>query len=141
MSVSEGTGILSIPIKISDASLLEYTLIQGDTTDATISDMVGKAATSEAHVVLGVAQDVVTVADQVIPMQIAGIAPVRVLGNSVNIAIGDRLCAGTGGKGVKFSTLDATPQQSFGIALDPSTADGDIIRVLLDRAHLVKGTA
>ena len=73
---------------------------------------------------------------------LAGIGKFEVNGNSVNIDINDQLVATTGGLGVIVSTTDATPQYVGAIALEPSTADGDIISVLIVGPFpIVKGTA
>lgn len=59
---------------------------------------------------------------------IEGISKLVVDGNSVNIAVGDKLAANSSGHGVKT----ATNLDDYGaVAMNASTADGDIIQVRL----------
>lgn len=61
-----------------------------------------------------------------------GTARLTVNGNSVNIAPGDWLVVtGTAGICVKWDTTADTTANAIGMALAPSTADGDVISVLL----------
>jgi hypothetical protein len=77
--------------------------------------------------VVGVLQDDPE-AGQYGSVQIYGVTQCRVNGLSVNIAAGDKIGPAAAGVGVK-KTADADPV--FGIALEPATADGVIISVLL----------
>jgi hypothetical protein len=63
---------------------------------------------------------------------IEGIALVTVDGNAANIAAGDRLCVHTAtGYAQKVAGGAAGNRKTFGTALAASTADGDVIPVLL----------
>lgn len=77
--------------------------------------------------VVGVLQDD-PAAGQYGSVQNYGITQCRVNGNSVNIAPGDKVGPSAAGVGVK-KTADGDPV--FGVALEPATADGVIISVLL----------
>ena len=57
-----------------------------------------------------------------------GISRHVVDGNATNIAIGDLITSDSAGKGVVADTID---DLAYGIALEVSTADGDIISVLM----------
>lgn len=57
-----------------------------------------------------------------------GISRHVVDGNATNIAIGDLITSDANGKGVVADTID---DLAYGVALEASTADGDIISVLM----------
>jgi len=57
-----------------------------------------------------------------------GISRCEVDGNATNIAIGDLICSDANGRGVVADTID---DLAFGIALEASTALGDVISVLM----------
>ena len=141
MSVSSGHPVLDIAMKISDASIARYRIVQGDTSNTTNTDMVAKAATGETTRPIGVTIEATTVADQTAGVRVAGVALVEVNGTSA-IDIGDMICATSAGIGVIATAADATAQYPVGIALAPSAASGDVIPVLLTPgAIIVKGTA
>lgn len=58
-----------------------------------------------------------------------GISRCVVDGNATNIAIGDLITSDAAGKGVVADTID---DLAFGIALEASTADGDVISILMN---------
>jgi hypothetical protein len=57
-----------------------------------------------------------------------GISRHVVDGNATNIAIGDLITSDAAGKGVVADTID---DLAYGIALEASTADGDVISILM----------
>lgn len=57
-----------------------------------------------------------------------GISRHVVDGNATNIAIGDLITSDANGKGVVADTID---DLAYGIALEASTADGDVISILM----------
>ena len=61
-------------------------------------------------------------------MRILGIAPVVSDGSGTAIAVGDYVGPSSAGKAIKKATAD---NSVAGIALDASSADGTVIRVLL----------
>lgn len=143
MSVSSGVPIAGgdITVKISDASIVKGTIVQGDTTDTTNTDLVCKAATAETTKPLGVTLEATTAADADCAIRVYGVALVKVNGSTSAIDIGDSICATTAGVGVISTTPDAAQQWAIGYALAPSAASGDYIPVLIDRHLIVKGTA
>ena len=58
-----------------------------------------------------------------------GISRHVVDGNATNIAIGDLITSDAAGKGVVADTID---DLAYGVALEASTADGDIISILMN---------
>ncbi len=141
MSVSEGIDAVHVSMVVSDAAIAEYKIVQGDIANTTNDKKVVKVATADTHVPVGITQAPTTVANQDCPIAVSGIVPCMVDGNVAAIDINDRIVPGTAGKGVKFTALDAVGQESIGIAMEPSTADNDVIDVKIQPAHLVKGTA
>lgn len=79
-------------------------------------------------VVLGVLQNAPDAQGQVAEIATAGTSLLRVDGASVNIAPGDRLGSNSNYHGVKV-TVDKN--LFFAIALEPATADDDLIEVML----------
>lgn len=65
---------------------------------------------------------------QAAQVRILGIAPMVSDGSSTAIAVGDRVGPNSSGKAVKKATAD---NAVCGIAMDASSADGTVIRVLL----------
>ena len=66
--------------------------------------------------------------DQAAEVRHHGISRHVVDGNATNIAIGDLITSDAAGKGVVADTIG---DLAYGIALEASTADGDIISVLM----------
>ncbi len=92
----------------------------------------GALAAANGADALGVAQDAVAAsAGTPKPLEIGylGASKVHVNANSVNISVGDKITTASGGIGVT-KTFGAT-DIAMGTALEASTADGDIIKVLL----------
>lgn len=108
------------------AAAKQYTLV--------VLDATGKEAdTAGADAVVAGVQINKPAADEAVDIMCYGTVPVRVDGNAAAIAPMDRLETDANGYGVK-STV--TKHNSFGIALEPSTAAGDVIAVLFDREVL-----
>jgi hypothetical protein len=141
MSVSSGNGLLDKAMKVSDASIARYKLVKGDQTNTTNAEPVVTVAGAETERLIGITQEATTAANQFAAIRLAGISKLQVDGNAAAIDIGDSICAGTAGVGHKSTTADAAEQWAIGYALEPSTADGDVITVLIDRHLIVKGTA
>ena len=83
------------------------------------------AATDRA---IGVLMNKPAAAGQAADVRILGIAPVVSDGSGTAIAVGDYVGPSRAGKAVKKATAD---NNLAGIALDASSADGTVIRVLL----------
>ncbi|WP_028314677.1 DUF2190 family protein [Desulfatibacillum aliphaticivorans] len=83
---------------------------------------------SAGTTVLGVLQNAPEAQGEVAEIATEGTSLLVVDGNSVNIAAGDPLGSNSNYHGVKVTTDNA---QYFCIALEPSTADGDLIEVKL----------
>lgn len=93
----------------------------------------GALAAANGGDALGVMQDAIdasTNGPKAIPVGYLGISKVLVDGNSENISVGSRITSDAAGKGVTKSPFGAT-DNVLGIAMEASTADGDIISVLL----------
>lgn len=120
---------------ISDASIARYRIVQGDTTNTTNAKEVGKAATAETQVPLGVTVYSTAAANRSVAVQREGVALVEVDGNTAAIDIGTPIVAMAGGKGRAAKTGGSGAQWVLGFALAPSEADGDIIPVQIARAY------
>lgn len=142
MSASNGVSIgLDVTAKISDASIAKFKIVIGDTTDTTNADMVMTVGTAETDKPLGITQEATTAADADCLVRMGGISKCVVDGNANAIDIGTSICAGAAGVGHASTTPDAAQQWAVGYALEPSAADGDIIKVLVSPHLIVKGTA
>lgn len=84
--------------------------------------------TSAAGVCLGVLQNKPEAQGEEAEIATRGTSLLRVDGNSANIAAGDPLGSNSNYHGVKV-TVDK--DQYFALALEPSTADDDLIEVML----------
>lgn len=62
-------------------------------------------------------------------IQLSGSGQCLVNGSGTAIAVGDKLSPGAGGKALKHDAVGTTAY--FGMALEASTGDGDVIRVLI----------
>ena len=78
--------------------------------------------------VIGVLMNKPNAAGLAADVRILGIAPVVSDGSGTAIAVGDLVGPSSAGKAVKKATADYS---AAGIALDASSADGTVIRVLL----------
>jgi hypothetical protein len=95
------------------------------------------APAGNAEQTFGIFMDAAAVGDPV-SVAFGGIGRLCVDGNAAAIAAGDYLDSDAAGKGTKI----ATDQANYGaIALDPSTADGDIIRVFIAPPGSERSTA
>lgn len=70
---------------------------------------------------------------QPVEVAIMGVVPVQVDGNAANLVAGDGLTAHNGTDGYAQKAAGAASRAVFGQALAASTADGDVIPVLLAR--------
>lgn len=84
--------------------------------------------TSSSGICIGVLQNTPEAEGEEAEIATRGTSLLRVDGNSVNIAAGDPLGSNSSYHGAKV-TVDK--DQYFAIALEPSTADDDLIEVLL----------
>lgn len=85
---------------------------------------------AEAAKNIGITISAAAAAGDPVDVCIIGIAKLKVNGNSPNIAFGDYISShGTTGYGRQWTGANA--KYGVGIALDASTADGDVIPVLL----------
>jgi len=129
MSVSEGISCLDKTFRITDTTIAVGRIVKGDTVNSTNADACALAATADSDIALGVTLDATTADDTPIPIRMNGIALVECNGNSVNIAIGDRIVPTTAGVGIKATAADGTEAWAVGIALEPCTVDGALIEV------------
>jgi hypothetical protein len=107
-------------------------IVTMDTTDSTNSRKVVKAATASTDMPIGVVIEPASGTDKNCTVQYQGIVSVKVDGNAGNIAENQYIVAGSG-YGLVAPTADATKRYALGIALAPSTAQGDYIDVMIDR--------
>lgn len=84
--------------------------------------------TSSAGVCIGVLQNAPDAAGEEAEVATEGTSLLYVDGNSTSIAEGDPLASNSNYHGHK---ADSDQEQFFAIALQPSTADGDLIEVML----------
>ena len=131
MGTSSGSPGVHESARISDSSISRYRILQYDTSNTTNYDRVMKAATASSQAPAGITNSATTAANQIAGVRQSGIAKLEVNGNSDNISPGDYIVATAAGVGVKAAAVSATAQYPVGIAQAPSTADGDIIEVLL----------
>ena len=139
MSVSTGNPGPDVSMRMSDASISAFRIVQGDTTDTTNARAVVKSATANTEVPLGVTLAPTTAADENVPIRLNGIAQVEMNGDTVDI--GSPIVATTAGKGAVAPTADATARWIVGFAMAPSAADGDVIPVRLAISLFVKGSS
>lgn len=137
----QGLSGIDASFRCSDASCAEYLLLIGDTSDTTNAVQVVKKAAASTAAVIGVSTGKTTAADQNIGVRIAGIAKVKVDGNSGAIDIGDSIVPDSSARGVKAAAASATAQEAIGYALEPSAAANDVIDVLIDRHQITKGAS
>ena len=99
------------------------------------------SATASTSFVAGITETDANAAGQEIRVRHAGITRLMVDGNAGAIVPGDKLVSNSAGLGVKAGAAGATTQHTAAIALQGSTASGDIIDVMLEHSEIVKGTA
>jgi hypothetical protein len=130
---------------ISDSTLAKYRIVTADTSatpnapDQSLPTLKGADANTDHPI--GVTLEEVTATAKVVPVRCWGITKLEVNGGAGAIDIGTKIVAGTGGKGVAAAAAGAADQEVLGTALGASSADGDVISVLLRPHTLVKGTA
>jgi len=94
-------------------------------------------ATGATVMILGVIQDDPDAAGEGVLLGVGGISKLVVDGNAGAIAAGDKLTSDAAGKGIKTTT----DKNVYGaIALEASTAAGDIIQVLVTPGQQVSNT-
>lgn len=82
----------------------------------------------------GITRHAATTAGDMVDIVYSGIALLQVDGNAANISIGDRITAhDSTGYGQKSAGGAAASRPCIGIALAASTADGDVIPVLISQ--------
>lgn len=112
--------------KVADAALsTAFTLVKLKTTDPAA---VQQSGAGEA--VFGILQDAVG-AGKDATVATEGVSLCKVDGSGTAIAAGDYLMAGAGGVAVKLAGAAGTLRPLVGQACAPSTANGDLIPVLL----------
>jgi len=95
------------------------------------------APAGNAEQTFGIFMDAASVGDSV-SVAFGGTGRLCVDGHAAAIAVGDYLDSDANGKGTKI----ATDQANYGaIAMDPSTADGDVIRVYIAPPGSERSTA
>lgn len=141
MSISQGNPTLTVGAKCVDSGGIEIHRICALDSTSSATQTVISDATANTEKPFGVIAEPTTSTNGDVTVIVSGIAEVEVLATSSNIAVGDYIVASTAGKGAKAPTADATARYVLGTALEASTADGDIIPVLIDRTLYVKGTA
>jgi len=122
-------GLVTFPAA-TDLSSYQYCFVNLET-----DGQVGMASATEA--IIGVLQDDPDAENEAASVCVYGISKLVVDGNAGAIACGDKLAADSAGKGVKTTTdLD-----DYGaIALEASTAAGDIISVLVVPGGLISAS-
>ena len=113
-----------------DLSSHQYCFVYADTDGQMLH------ATGDTVKILGISQDDPDAAGEGLTVGIGGISKLVVDGNAAAIAAGDMLTSNSEGKGVK-TTTDAKVYGA--IALEASTAAGDIIQVLVTPAQTFAG--
>ena len=106
-----------------DLSSYQYHAMKIDT-----SDQIDYVDTSSAGTCIGILQNKPDTAGEEGEIAIAGTSLLIVTATSTNIAVGDKLGSDASYHGAKVST---DTSKYFAIALEASTADGDLIEVLL----------
>lgn len=107
----------------ADYRLKQYYFMKLSTSAA----MTAVLAAAATDLCIGINQDKPNTG-QAMAVRVLGISMVVSDGSGTNIAIGDRIGPNSSGKAVKKATAD---YNAAGIALDASTTDGAIIRILL----------
>lgn len=108
----------------ADYSTKQYYFMKLSTS---VADTVTLAAAA-TDLCIGILQDKPAAAGRRGKVRILGISQVVSDGSGTAIAIGDRIGPNSSGKAVKKATAD---YNAAGIAMDASTTDGAVIRILL----------
>ena len=124
--------------RISGSSIGVSRIVQTDATDSDNVLSVLKAATADTSIPIGVTVTSTSSADESATIQIQGVVLIEMNGSTV--LTGSQIVAATGGKGAVSTTEDDVNQYVAGIALAPSTADGDMIPVFLNLYAINEGT-
>jgi len=106
----------------ADLSAKQYFMVKYSAADTVA------LCSAAADRAIGVLMNKPAVAGQAADVRILGIAPVVSDGSGTAIAVGDYVGPSSAGKAIKKSTAD---NSVAGMALDASSADGTVIRVLL----------
>ncbi|MFA5387200.1 MAG: hypothetical protein WC322_02280 [Candidatus Paceibacterota bacterium] len=106
-----------------DLSDYQYHAMKIDT-----SNQIDYVDTSSAGAGIGILQNKPEAEGQEAEVRVLGTSLMYVDGNSINIGVEDMLGSNSNYHGVK---VDADKDQYFAIALEASSADGDLIEVLL----------
>ena len=122
-------GLVTFPAA-TDLSSYQYCFVNLET-----DGQVGMASADEA--IIGVLQDDPDAENEAASVCVYGISKLVVDGNASAIAPGDKLAADSAGKGVKTTT---NTDDYGAIALEASTAAGDIISVLVVPGGLISAS-
>jgi len=114
-----------------DLSSHQYCFVYADTDGQLLHSV------NATGMILGVLQDDPDAAGEGALLGIGGISKLVVDGNAGAIATGDKLTSNSEGKGIKTTT----DKNVYGaIALEASTAAGDLIQVLVTPGQMVSST-
>jgi hypothetical protein len=140
MSVSQGMHPDAKAVTVADSSASRYRFLNASTASTNIKMKVA-IATDATKPVIGILANPTTVADEQAAAVLAEGAEfvLEVDGSGTNIAAGDLLIPSTGGIGVKAAAPSATVQYVGAVALEPSVASGDIIKVQITSQHVTSG--
>ena len=125
--------------KCSDSSIAVGRLVQMDSTDSSVTEMVVKASTADTTIPFGITVTSTSAADQNVTIQIQGICNVSMDGSTIDE--GSKIVSAAAGQGAVSTAEDATNQWCVGFALAPSSVANDMIPVLIAPFPLNKGTA
>ena len=139
--ISNGVPGQDLSYRLTTAASDAFRIVTTDATNSTRLNRTAVIAAASTAPAIGILQNGVTAANEQVAVRISGISALIVNGNSVNIAAGDQIVATTAGVGIKIAAVGATAQHVIGIAQEPATTDGATIDILIQQAHVVKGTA
>ena len=139
MSVSTGLCGVDMTFISTAGTLAEAVLVTGDTSNTTNALKAVVVATGDTVVPIGVSNESSDAANQQVSIRISGVVLLTVDGNAGAIDINDSIVSNGAGSGVKATAEDQSAQWAIGFALEPSTAAGEQILVLIDRHRITEG--
>ncbi|MBN1515524.1 DUF2190 family protein [Candidatus Sumerlaeota bacterium] len=129
MSASEGKATRQAGFKCSDSTISAYRFVTVDASNSTAAETV-VALAGAGELALGVTYESTAAADRTVGVNLEGVCFLEVDGSGTAIAAGDRLKSDADGMGVKSA---ADGEEYGAIALAASSADGDVIPVMIAR--------